>query len=81
MTLKGMACRVVVRSIYEKLCIVARLRFTSTRQPSFSAAKRLACRVVARSAFGESSFQPAYALRATAWQSSLFVVMGWLAEP
>ena len=30
--------------------------------------KGMACRVVARSAFGESSFQPAYALCATARQ-------------
>jgi hypothetical protein len=43
--------------------------------------KGMACRVVAQSAFGESSFQPAYALCATAQQPSLFVVMGWLAEP
>jgi hypothetical protein len=40
--------------------------------------KELACRAVARSAFGESSFQPAYALRATARQSSLFVVCAGL---
>ena len=32
----GLACRAVVRSSYEKLYVVARLRFTSTRQPSFS---------------------------------------------
>ena len=43
--------------------------------------KGMACRVVARSAFGEPSFQPAYALRAAARQSSPFVEMGWLAEP
>ena len=46
----GLACRAVVRSACEKLCVTARLRSTSTRQPSFFTTKRLACRVEARSA-------------------------------
>lgn len=36
----GLACRAVVRSVCEKLCVVARLRSTSTRQPSFSTTLR-----------------------------------------